>query len=96
MYGTVAKMRLKPGMEQELIEELKAFESVKVPGFVRSVIYRLDAGANDYMMAVVFETKAAYSANAASPAQDARYQRMRALIESDPEWHDGEIVYGAS
>ena len=31
-------------------------------------------------------------ANADSPAQDARYRQFRALLEADPEWHDGEIV----
>ena len=35
----------------------------------------------------------AYQANAASPEQDARYQKLRALLARDPEWHDGEVVY---
>ena len=34
-----------------------------------------------------------YRANADSPEQDARYQKLRALLEDDPEWNDGEIVY---
>jgi hypothetical protein len=40
----------------------------------------------------VFETKAAYIANAGSPEQDARYQQLRALHVADAEWHDGEIL----
>jgi hypothetical protein len=44
-------------------------------------------------MAVVFADKDAYVANAQSPEQDARYQAMRALMESDPEWNDGEVIH---
>ncbi len=93
MYGTVARMRLKPGMEQQLAEQLREFDGLGVQGFVRSTVYRLDAGTNEYMVAVAFETKEAYVANAESPEQAARYQKMRELLESDPEWNDGEIVH---
>jgi hypothetical protein len=30
-------------------------------------------------------------ANADDPVQDADYREYRALMEADPEWHDGEI-----
>lgn len=29
----------------------------------------------------------------AGPHTDASFRRLRALMESDPEWHDGEIVF---
>jgi antibiotic biosynthesis monooxygenase (ABM) superfamily enzyme len=93
MYGTVARMRIKPGMEQPLAEQLEEFDSLGVPGFVRSTIYKLDAGGDEYMVAIAFETKDAYVANAESPEQDARYQKMRELLDSDPDWNDGEIVH---
>lgn len=91
MYGTVAHMRIKPGAEGQLTQQLKEFEGLKVPGFVMTHLYRMDSDPNEYYMAVVFDTKEAYLANARSPEQDARYQQMRALLASDPEWHDGEI-----
>ena len=47
----------------------------------------------EHVIVVVFENKEAYRANADSPEQDARYQKLRALLEDDPEWNDGEIVY---
>lgn len=92
MYGTVARMRIKPGMEQQLIAEGKTFEAAQVSGFVATYIYRMDAEPNVYYLVVVFDSKASYVANANSPEQDARYRQMRELMESDPEWHDGEIV----
>ena len=92
MYGTVARMRIKPGAEQQLIEFDRQEQARNIPGFVGEYIYRMDADPAVYYLAVVFESKEAYVANATSPEQDASYQQMRALLESDPEWNDGEVV----
>jgi heme-degrading monooxygenase HmoA len=96
MYGTVARIRVKTGMEgqfRQLIEgQMHAFEAGQVPGFVATYTYRTDADPNDYYLAVVFESREAYWANAQSPEQDARYHQWQPLLEGEPEWHDGEIV----
>jgi heme-degrading monooxygenase HmoA len=92
MYGTVARMRIKPGMEEQLLEFDRKELAVNIPGFTGEYIYRMDADPTVYYLVVVFESKEAYGANASSPEQDARYQEMRALLESDPEWNDGEVV----
>ncbi|HLY31246.1 MAG TPA: antibiotic biosynthesis monooxygenase family protein [Ktedonobacterales bacterium] len=96
MYGTVARMRVRPGAHDQLLQQLRDFEAIHVPGFVATYVYQTDADPNDYYMAVLFETKAAYDANAESAEQNARYQQMRALLESDPEWHDGVVVSGGA
>jgi quinol monooxygenase YgiN len=96
MYGTIGRLRIKPGMEsqfRQLIEgQARAFETGQVPGFIVSYGYRMDADANEYYLAVVFSSKDAYWANAQSPEQDARYRQWLPLLESEPAWHDGEIV----
>jgi quinol monooxygenase YgiN len=92
MYGTVAYCRAKPGMEAQLIEQVRVFETAKVPGTVAAYVYRMDADPNDYYIVVVFASKEAYLANAQSPEQDARYRQLVVLLESEPEWHDGEII----
>ena len=96
MYGTVAHFPIKPGIEgqfRQLIEgQMHAFEAGQVPGFVATYTYRSDADSNDYYLAVVFESREAYWANAQSPEQDARYRQWLPLLTSEPEWHDGEIV----
>jgi len=96
MYGTVARFRLKPGMEgqlrQILEEQGRVFAAGQVPGFVATYAYRMDADPNDYYLAVIFASKEAYWANARSPEQDARYRQLLPLFEREPEWHDGEIV----
>ena len=92
MYGTVARMRVKLGAESQLREQMQQYTRLKIPGYVTTYVYRMDADPNDYYMAVVFENKDAYAANAKSPEQDARYREMVKWLESAPEWHDGEIV----
>lgn len=92
MYGTVARVRVKDGMQAAFEQNLKDFENRQAPGFVRALLYRTDADPNEFIMAVAFTDKAAYVANAESPEQAADYEGMRALLESDPEWNDGEIV----
>lgn len=96
MYGTVARMRAKPGAEKRLVALAREYDEIDVPGFIATYIYRLDDGENDYYMAVVFEDRASYRRNADDPEQDKRYRRMRELLELDPKWHDGEIVWASA
>jgi antibiotic biosynthesis monooxygenase (ABM) superfamily enzyme len=93
MYGTVARFQIKPGMESKLQGHVKAYEAIKIPGHLGTTLYRLDSGNDTYIMSVVFADKASYEKNADSPEQDKRFQEMRALLASDPEWMDGEVIY---
>ncbi len=92
MYGTVALMRLKPGMEAKLTEEMAHYEGLKIPGFVSTMVYRMDGDPNELYMTVAFRDKASYVANARDPKQDERFRKMREFLAADPEWHDGEII----
>ena len=94
MYGTVARLRVKPGMEEQLTA-LGREQGAQIPGLVAQYVYRLDLSPNEFYLVVAFENREAYHANAASPEQQARYAQVRALLEADPEWHDGEIVFAA-
>jgi antibiotic biosynthesis monooxygenase (ABM) superfamily enzyme len=93
MYGTVARMRTKPGTESKFQEHMKSYESLNVPGHVSTTVYRLDSGGDEYVVAIVFSDKESYEKNADSPDQDKRYQEMRALLAADPQWMDGEVVH---
>jgi len=96
MYGTVARMRAKPGTGEQLKALAAEYEDIEVPGFVASYVYRLDDNPDDYYMAVLFEDRESYRRNAEDPAQDTRYRKMRALLEADPKWHDGEVIYAST
>jgi quinol monooxygenase YgiN len=95
MYGTVARMRIKPDAESGLLAELEG-DVNRVPGFVSSQLYRSDADPREFYLAVAFEDRESYRKNADSPEQNERYLKMRDLLEADPEWHDGEIVRTAT
>ena len=93
MYGTVARMQVKPGAEEQFAGLAEEFEGLSIDGHLGTYVYRSDAEPNVVWLAVAFRDKEAYQRNAQSPEQDARYQKMRALLAADPEWHDGEIVF---
>ena len=92
MYGTVAQFRARPGAGEQLEAYNREQESVNIPGLVAAYIYRMDTNPDEYCLAVIFDSKEAYVANAKSPEQDARYRKLRELLAADPVWHDGEIV----
>jgi quinol monooxygenase YgiN len=95
MYGTIARLRVKPGKEEELLT-FGRDEEVQIPGVVFQYVYRMDADPNEFYLVVGFESREAYEANAASPEQHARFKQYRAWLDADPEWHDGEIVLSSS
>ncbi len=90
MYGTIAKVTAQP----DKIEALRALAArlELAPGQIARYVYRMDANPQEYMLAAVFESREAYLANAASPEQHERFMELRALLTTDPEWHDGVIV----
>ena len=93
MYGTICRFMVKPGMEMQLDTLSKEFGSENIPGALGEYVYQMDSNPNECYLVVLFESEEAYKRNAASPDQDARYQKFRALLASDPEWHDGKIVH---
>jgi quinol monooxygenase YgiN len=90
MYGTIARVKIDPAK----LEDLKALGQRMgvAPGQVARYVFQMDADSSELYLIAVFESREAYWANAQSPDQNQRYQEMRALMLTDPEWHDGEIV----
>jgi len=93
MYGTVARMRIKPGMAEAAHAFMQQSESRPVPGAVAVYLYQMDADPNEIYMTVVFASKESYRANADSPEQDAEYRQLLSFLDGPPEWHDGEILF---
>lgn len=95
MYGTVAKMRVKPGMVEKMRDLAGNDEVMRIPGLVSTTVYQMDSDPNSLIMAVVFTDKDAYVKNANSPEQNARYEEFAALLEGPPEWNDGQVIFPA-
>jgi quinol monooxygenase YgiN len=92
MYGTVAKLKVKPGG----LDELKNWApdgDERDRGAVAIYAFQMDGDPKEVYTVAIFESKEAYVANAESPEQDARYRQMLKWLEGEPEWHDGEVVY---
>lgn len=92
MYGTIARMQALPGA----LEAIQSMEARRPAGFIASYVYQMDADENELWMVVLFESKAAYDANAASAEQNAEYWSVRNLLSQDPEWHDGRVVFDSN
>lgn len=93
MYGSIFRIRPRAGREQDVIRMMEEWDRERQPkarGALGGYLFKLDKG--DMMGVAVFDSKENYIANAQDPEQDAWYRRFRELLESDPEWNDGEIV----
>ncbi len=91
MYGTVARTRVKAENHDAL---RKIFEQQTAGGAPAGFVSGHTLFENDsdvVWLFAVFSDKASYEANADSPAQHEQYLAYRALMEDEPEWHDGEI-----
>ena len=90
MYGTIAKVNAKPGA----VEELSKMGSGRIPaGYIGSYVYKSNKDPSEVWLVAIFKDRAAYVANANSPEQDKEFRSLMQFLNSEPEWHDGEIVF---
>jgi len=94
MYGTIARMKVKAGELEQLQKSLEDWgdQDPNAVGAVATYIYQLDNDPNELIMVVLFKDKKTYMANADDPKTDEWFQRVRAHLEADPEWNDGEVI----
>lgn len=93
MYGTIARLHLKSGAELRMNEVMREYESVEIPGSISTHVFRMDQNPNECYMVVMFQDRESYRRNADDPAQHQRYLRMLDMLVTEPEWHDGEVVF---
>ena len=89
MYGSVFKMRPKAGKAAELRQVMMS-NPRRPDGMITAYLLSEDSAGNLWGFAV-FQDEKSYRANAADPSQGEQYEKYRALLDADPEWHDGEI-----
>ena len=91
MFGTVGRLKVKPGKLDELIATFNA-DQREVDGSMGWYLYKVEGKDDELILAVVFRDKESYFANADDPSQDEAYRKMVALLEGPPTWEDGEII----
>lgn len=89
MYGSVFQMRPKQGMSGQLRDVIMS-TTRRPKGMVQAFLLAED-GSGDVWGFAVFDDERAYRNNASDPAQDVEYRKLRELLVSDPQWHDGSI-----
>lgn len=92
MFGTVAKMKLKPGAYEKMRALVQGFEERQVNGFVFNAVYRSKSDPDEIWITTAFEDEASYRANAEDPETDRMAKQYFELMAAPPEWHDGEVV----
>lgn len=93
MYGTVARLQVKPGSMEALQTWGSSRGGDPIPGYVSQTVFQMESNPNELYLIIVFTDKASYVASAQSETQIARYAEMRSMLAADPEWHDGEVIY---
>ena len=98
MYGTIFRMKVKPGHEDDPVRVFDVWDSGRkptVPGALGGLLMKPDRESGKYIGVALFEDAASYRANVEDPGQDAWYGELREHLEADPEWEDGEYVAGS-
>lgn len=100
MFGTVARMKVKAGREQDLMALSDEIDSDLAggndTGAIAEYVFKLDNAPNEYIMVAIFKDRESYVANAQRPETDRNYRKMREMLDADPEWNDGEIIHSAT
>jgi hypothetical protein len=97
MYGTIFRMKVISGKERELLAIFEKWErerQPKVAGAIASLVLKSDKVPGEFWGVAVFKDKKTYAANAKDPEQDKWYRQLRLLLQSDPEWNDGDYIFG--
>ena len=94
MFGTIYRMRPKPGMEAAIEDLMRREEKgrTRPAGLVAGYLFRSRSRPGELTGVAVFDSEASYRKNASDPEQDRWYRRLRELLEADPEWYDGDVL----
>ena len=91
MYGTCARMVVKAENRDAIRAVFDDDQPTDIKGYVGTYVLNENDSDNVWLLAI-FEDRATYDANADDPRQHEVYVKYRALLEEEPEWHDGEIT----
>ncbi len=95
MYGTIAHLKMKPGKWDDLVRLVSEWDVQQAPkaaGVRAGYLVKLDEDPSTAIMVAVFDDAASYRTNAERPEQHEWYLELRALLEADPIWEDGEFI----
>jgi len=89
VFGTVGRMKVKPGKMDQLVRLMTDSEGSNAKGFRFSSLLAADEG-NDAVVTVIFEDKDSYFEMVHDPKTDENFGKIMVLLEGEPSWTDGE------
>jgi hypothetical protein len=95
MFGSIYRICPKPGQEMSIADHFRRWERERrhaAGGAVAGYLFRPKSSPRELIGVAVFDSEASYRKNADDPAQDTWYRELRQMLESDPEWSDGDIL----
>ena len=95
MYGTIARILPLPGKADEIRKFTSEWNTTigpNVKGKIAAYTFTPDNDSVHLYILAIFEDEATYKTNADDPAQDEWYQKLRVLLQTDPEWMDGTFA----
>jgi heme-degrading monooxygenase HmoA len=93
MYGTVARLKVKPGAI-EAVKRLGGEQAgLGIKGYLGQYVYQMDDDPDELFLVVLFDSRENYRTNADSPEQDSRFQELMQYMAAEPEWHDGHVIF---
>ncbi len=94
MWGTIARMRLKPDVPEEyLMAQINAAQTERMDGWIETDVYQSAEDPLEVWLIAMFDNEESYRANSESKAQHSMFMMMRACLDSDPEWHDAARAF---
>lgn len=91
MFGTVARIRIKAGKQDELKNIAAEITDADPPGFVTNYVLRSKDDPQEIWLVAIFDSEKSYYDNAESPETNAQYEKWMELTEGQPEWHDVHV-----
>jgi quinol monooxygenase YgiN len=95
MFGTIFRLRPKQGQEQTVEQLFQRWGQERQPyttGFVHGYLLKSHSNPGELINVAIFDSETNFRKNAEDPAQDRWYQELRAALEADPEWNDGDVT----
>jgi hypothetical protein len=95
MYGSIYRMKPRPYQESNIAAHFRRWERERRPavgGAVSGYLFRPKSGPGELIGVAVFDSEGNYRKNADDPAQAQWFSELRAMLEADPEWNDGDIL----
>jgi hypothetical protein len=95
MFGSIYRMQPIAGQEANIASHFRRWERERRPavsGAVGGYLFRPKDNPSELVGVAVFDSEDSYRHNADDPAQDEWYRDLRSMLESDPQWSDGDVL----